>query len=242
LSALDTSEPDRVDNELSPLAKPDTLSERTTDVLRQRILDGEFGLGERLVEAKIARQLQISRGPVREALKHLRAEGLVHEEARRGCFVVDLDDTDISEIYDLRAAIEGYAARLIATRRDEVAIASLRLRLGELQELASRGARDEFAVRDLAFHEHLCELSGNRRLQRVFISNASILGLLLRLENEHRGREPVSESYAEHEELFRELASFDAERAAQACFLHLERARDRLLAGGIRSSADKRRS
>jgi GntR family transcriptional regulator, gluconate operon transcriptional repressor len=233
MSAIDTAGTKGAESELPPLAKPDTLSERTTDVLRQRILDGEFGLGERLVEAKIARQLQISRGPVREALKHLRAEGLVHEESRRGCFVVDLDETDIREIYDLRAAIEGYAARLIATRRDEEAIASLRRVLEELHRLASSDARDAFARRDLAFHEHLCELSGNRRLLRVFISNASILGLLLRIENKNRVQEPALDAYREHEELLTEIASFEPERAQRACAVHLERARDRLLESGV---------
>ncbi len=97
---------------LEPLRPAETLSHRTTDVLRERILAGEFAMGERLVEASIARQLQISRGPVREALRQLRAEGLVREEPRRGAFVADLTIDDIREIYDLRAAIE---ARFLAT-------------------------------------------------------------------------------------------------------------------------------
>ena len=90
---------------LKPLRRAATLSDRTTELLRQRILAGDFGLGERLVEARIARQLQISRGPVREALRQLRAEGLVREEPRRGVFVVDLTLDDVREIYELRAAI-----------------------------------------------------------------------------------------------------------------------------------------
>lgn len=86
----------------APLRRAETLSDRTTELLRERILAGDFGLGERLVEARIARQLQISRGPVREALRQLRAEGLVREEPRRGSFVADLTIDDIREIYDLR--------------------------------------------------------------------------------------------------------------------------------------------
>jgi GntR family transcriptional regulator of gluconate operon len=97
----------RGDGNLAPLRRAETLSDMTTELLRERILAGDFNLGERLVEARIARRLQISRGPVREALRQLRAEGLVREEPRRGVFVVDLTVDDVREIYELRAAIEG---------------------------------------------------------------------------------------------------------------------------------------
>src|SRR5919206_3191005 len=112
----------RGDASLTPLRQAETLSDRTTELLRERILAGDFALGERLVEAKIARQLQISRGPVREALRQLRAEGLVREEPRRGVFVVDLTVDDVREIYELRAAIEGRAARLVILARNFAAL------------------------------------------------------------------------------------------------------------------------
>ena len=121
---------------LEPLSQTETLSGRTTELLRERILAGHFGMGERLVEASIARQLRISRGPVREALRQLRAEGLVREEPRRGSFVVDLTVDDIREIYDLRAAIEARAARLVITARDLGALDDLR----EICRLLSRAA------------------------------------------------------------------------------------------------------
>src|SRR5215213_9299233 len=114
------------DGGLGPLRPADRLSERTAGLLRERILSGEFAMGTRLVEARIARQLAMSRGPVREALKQLRAEGLVREEPRRGSFVADLTLNDIWEIYDLRAAIESRAARNIITNRDMTALDELR--------------------------------------------------------------------------------------------------------------------
>jgi DNA-binding GntR family transcriptional regulator len=78
------------------------------------------------VEARIAEQLNVSRGPVREAFKLLRSEGLLQEEPRRGTFVVSLSAEDVREIYGLRAAIEGRAARLLAGRQDPAALAELR--------------------------------------------------------------------------------------------------------------------
>src|SRR3989442_8712193 len=97
---------------LRPLQAPRPLAEDAADLIREQILAGGFRQGEHLVEAKIARQLNVSRGPVREAFKLLRAEGLLDEEPRRGTFVVSLSGDDVREIYDLRAAIEATAARL----------------------------------------------------------------------------------------------------------------------------------
>ena len=87
-------------------------------MLREQILTGNLRNGTHLVEAKLAARLAVSRGTIREALKMLAAEGLVDEEARRGAFVVMLDRDDVREIYDLRAAIEGRAAYLLAASDD----------------------------------------------------------------------------------------------------------------------------
>ena len=94
---------------------PASLSpEEAADQIREEILAGRLGQGERLVEVRIADALNISRGPVREAFKLLRAEGLLNEEQNRGTYVVQLSSDDVREIYDLRAAIESRAAKLLA--------------------------------------------------------------------------------------------------------------------------------
>jgi GntR family transcriptional regulator, gluconate operon transcriptional repressor len=212
----------------APLRRAETLSDRTTELLRERILAGDFGLGERLVEARIARQLQISRGPVREALRQLRAEGLVREEPRRGSFVAELTIEDIREIYDLRAAIEARAARGIITNRDAAALDELRGILGRLRQATDDDDREMFAQLDLSFHEKLCLLSGNGRLHRVFVSYATMLGVLLRFEvsKYYQSLEPL---WHEHEALFEAIESLDVGRAEEACNEHLESAKERLI-------------
>jgi GntR family transcriptional regulator, gluconate operon transcriptional repressor len=229
----------RDDGSLPPLRRAETLSDRTTELLRERILAGDFGLGERLVEAKIARQLQISRGPVREALRQLRAEGLVREEPHRGVFVVDLTVDDVREIYELRAAIEGRAVRLIITNRDFAALEELRGTLRQLKQAADQGDRNLFTQLDLSFHENLCLLSGNGRLHRVFVSYASVLGLLFKFELSriYTSQESLENLYEEHERLFEAIESLDAKRAEEACDEHLERARKRLIDEFARSLA-----
>src|SRR4026208_1562785 len=124
---------------LAPLAAPRSLAEDAADRIRAQILSGGFSQGEHLVEAKIAEQLAISRGPVREAFKLLRAEGLLKEEPRRGTFVVSLTADDVREIYGLRAALEGRAARLLARGRDTKALARVRELAGQID--GARAAR-----------------------------------------------------------------------------------------------------
>jgi GntR family transcriptional regulator, gluconate operon transcriptional repressor len=167
---------------LPPLDTRRSLATDAVELLRQEILSGRLRQGQHLVEAKIAQQLRISRGPVREAFKLLRAEGLVEEEPRRGTFVVSLSARDAKEIYELRAAIEGRAAQLLAASRDTAKIAEL-TRLNDAIEraVAAHDAASVYAS-DLEFHDALCRLSGNGRLHEVFVRYVPALRALLRLD------------------------------------------------------------
>src|SRR5664279_4365115 len=130
---------------LQPLRPPRSLADDAADVLRTQILAGGLPRGAHLVEARIARQFNVSRGPVREAFKLLRAEGLVEEEPRRGTFVVTLSSVDVREIYDLRAALEGRATRSIARTRDPATIAELGSTLEAIAVAAASGDVREVA-------------------------------------------------------------------------------------------------
>jgi DNA-binding GntR family transcriptional regulator len=212
---------------LGPLKPTGTLAERTADVVRARILAGDFRLGERLVEGSIAGQLGISRGPVREALKQLRAEGLVDELPRRGSFVVEPSEVDVAEIYDLRAAIEARCVRLVIERG--VSTAPIARALDGMRTAAAGGDRERFSQRDLAFHETICAACGNERLHRLFVGYASMLGLLLRLERK-RHHVSLPDMIPEHERIHDAIAAGDPEQAELACDEHLESAKQRLLA------------
>lgn len=213
---------------LGPMRPTETLSDKTTELLRERILSGDFSLGERLVEASLARQLGISRGPVRDAIKQLRAEGIVREEPRRGAFVADFTDDDIREIYELRAAIEVWSVRLIVRRRDLAALEELRGILDRLEQAAKDDDHGQFANLDQLFHESLCQLSGNGRLYRVFVSHAAVLGMLLRHEVQVV-YSSVGSHWREHKELFEAIQSLDVARAEEACKEHLDIAMERLI-------------
>ena len=218
---------------LKPLEAPRSLAEDAADRIREQILSGGFAQGEHLVEAKIAEQLAISRGPVREAFKLLRAEGLLNEEPRRGTFVVSLNADDVREIYGLRAAVEARAARLLARSKNPDALARLRGLADDID--AAVGSGDEAAVSraDLAFHQGLCELSGNSRILEVFDRYVPTLRALLRLDQ--RELRSLDEVSAQHRPLVDAIEAGEEETAARLLAEHAEQAGE-LIAGLLASN------
>ncbi len=207
---------------LRPLEAPRSLAEDAADRIREQILDGGFKQGEHLVEAKIAEQLNISRGPVREAFKLLRAEGLLKEEPRRGTFVVSLTAHDVREIYGLRAALEGRAGRMIARSKDPTVLSRLRALADEIDRAVDAGDAVAASRADLAFHEGLCELCGNSRIHEVFMRYVPTLRGLLRLD-EHVVRS-LDEISRQHRPLVEAIEAGDEETAARLLNEHAEHA------------------
>ncbi|MFN8233998.1 MAG: GntR family transcriptional regulator [Actinomycetota bacterium] len=205
---------------LQPLEAPRSLAEDAADRIREQILAGGFPQGEHLVEARIAEQLNVSRGPVREAFKLLRAEGLLMEEPRRGTFVVSLSARDVREIYGLRAAIEGRAARLLAAERDPDAIEELRRLLDAIEVAAAEGDAAAVYRADLAFHDGVCRLSANARLHEVFERYVPMLRALLRVdERMHESPDAVA---AQHRPLFEAIEAGDTVRAVEGFEAHCD--------------------
>ncbi|MGY1631657.1 GntR family transcriptional regulator [Geodermatophilus sp. SYSU D01186] len=150
---------------LEPLASLDrsTLRERALEALRSAIISGQYRPGDHLGEVELAGSLGVSRGTVREALRHLQQEGLVTAGNRGMLRVNSLTPAEVRELFQVRAALEGLAVReIIASPRREAAIAALRTALDQLtDEGADAPARIEA---DLAFHLQLCRLAGNSML------------------------------------------------------------------------------
>jgi DNA-binding GntR family transcriptional regulator len=139
-----------------------TLRERSLEALRSAILSGRYRPGDHLGEVELAGSLGVSRGTVREALRHLQQEGLVTAGNRGMLRVNSLTSAEVHELFRVRAALEGLAVReVIASARRESAAEALRAAVERLSD------EDEPAVRmeaDLAFHLLLCRLSGNSML------------------------------------------------------------------------------
>jgi DNA-binding GntR family transcriptional regulator len=140
-----------------------TLRDRALSALRDAITSGQYRPGDHLGEVELATRLGVSRGTVRQALRHLQQEGLVSAGNRSMLRVNSLSGVEVQELFRVRAALEGLAVRQIVASSDrEASVAVLRDALSQLaDESAEFGARVDT---DLGFHLKLCELSGNSML------------------------------------------------------------------------------
>ncbi len=143
-----------------------TLKENIAQVITDAIFSGRLKPGERLNESQLARDLQVSRAPIREALQHLQEQGLVMNSPRRGMFVVLLEDDDISKINSVRLVLEAESFRLARnhlTKPEEAKLLQLLERL-EKSESAAPSIRARY---DFDFHRAIWRLSGNEYLERT---------------------------------------------------------------------------
>src|SRR3954465_12774041 len=148
-----------------PLASLDrsTLRERALNALRSAILSGQYRPGDHLGGVGLAGHLGVSRGTVREALRHLQEDGLVTPGTRGMLRVNGLTPGEVRELFQVRAALEGLAVReLIASPRREAAVETLRTALERMVDEEQDPAARMDA--DLAFHLELCRQAGNSML------------------------------------------------------------------------------
>jgi DNA-binding GntR family transcriptional regulator len=204
----------------------DTLYER----LWRRIVNLEFAPGVRLAEETLARELGVSRTPVREALLRLGEVGLVRVNPRRGFSVPIVSPRDMIELYDLRAALETHAARRAAPLVSDAEIADQRARQEAAHAsavAASPAAAEEFFHADLALHELLHGYGGNRRSARLL---ADVMGQLS-LPSFRAARHPENRLAAidEHNRILASLSERDADAAARAMADHIEAVKQRAL-------------
>lgn len=161
-----------MDSSRAPLPIPSrtTLTSEVSAIIRQEITNGRFQSGEQLTESQLAKQFNISRAPVREALRQLENERLVVHFPHRGYFVRTIDINEIEELFQLRAALEGLAVSLLIERKIDDAVRELEKIVAEMEHLA--GSADHIAATELdtEFHEQICTLSENRRLLDVWSS------------------------------------------------------------------------
>lgn len=144
------------------------LSDQIYDLIKNMIKDTTLEPGEQLVESQLARRLQVSQAPVRDALKRLAHEGLVTHVRHQGNFVASYSDEEAEQAKVARAALEGLAGELACGRLD----AAVHERLADLidQMHAAADARNlsEFRELDFAFHRAVVEASGNAYLPRMW--------------------------------------------------------------------------
>lgn len=205
---------------LQPLERRPT-STVIAEAIRERIIDGSFPGGTQLTEMQLASQLDVSRGPVREALQRLIQEGLLVSEPHRGVFVVLLDADDMADVYVARAAVERQAAQLIVGRGDRAAVDHLAGLVKEMAAAAKTGTWAGLADADLRFHEALVAASGSPRLQRMYATLLAETRLCL---SQMPQLEPSPRTVvAEHRALVKALGAGDEAEVVAHIEAHLNR-------------------
>jgi DNA-binding GntR family transcriptional regulator len=144
------------------------LAERVKDRILTWILEGELAPGSRIVETRVARQLGMSQGPVREALRSLATLGFVEMEPYRGSRVRKPSSEELVEAMEVRAELEAMAGRLVASRSNKKLVKDLEAAYAEMLEAADAGNAHDHAVKNTDFHALIVEASGNQTLFRVW--------------------------------------------------------------------------
>jgi DNA-binding GntR family transcriptional regulator len=196
-----------------------TLSQRVYEHLRGEILANRLAPGTELSEVALSRELEISRGPIREALSRLAAEGLITMRPRRRAEVRSLTTQELIDAYQVREALEVMAVRLAIPRITEADLARLDDLIDQMAGHASRRAVADFFAANVAFHETLCELSGNKKLQEV---HHRLEGEISRFQARTLAlRGSLESSVSEHRAILAAVRLGDVEKAGELTAAHV---------------------
>lgn len=201
------------------MSTPITLVNFVHEKLREGIVSGRYPAGTRLNESQIARELNISRIPVREALVRLRESGLVMKHDRRGMFVTNLSDEEVQRINSVRIILEAEVLRLCRQRLDRRDAARLRA-LVEKMESWRAGSQVEAAQLDIDFHRALWAAAGNPRLYGILDSLSTVLFAHAAIQ--HSSNETIKWRLNHHRSLYEVALGESDVSPEEAVILHLK--------------------
>lgn len=194
-----------------------SLSQQIRDALLERIVSGSLKPGDRLIELKIADEMQTSQAPVREALRELEAIGLIETQRNKGARVRIIDEGELAEIYSIRAELEALAGELTATKSPSSA-RDLEKVLGRMYKAASKGDEKNFAQLNSEFHSLIVHAAGNRTLIEIWE------GLSVRSRtrmNMSRTVADLQSLAASHQDIIDAISSGDAAAARDVSWRHV---------------------
>jgi DNA-binding GntR family transcriptional regulator len=197
------------------------LREIVCDTIRSQIVSGEHAPGAHLVEDRLAKELGVSRNPVREALRVLESEGFVEMIPRKGAVVATLSDDEVRDIFEVRRALEALSARLAADHRDDDGAGRMNDILDRAQGALDRGDRGQLVELNTAFHECVLELSGNGYL---FALMQQLRGRMQWIFSRTAGTDRGQHSVDEHRRLAQAIADGDGPTAAKIAATHVDAA------------------
>lgn len=212
---------------LVPPAKR-SLADEIADRLREAILQGRFSPGERLREERLAAVLEVSRGPVREALTVLARENLVVVRRNRGTIVAHLTGRDLDEVYSLRLAVEQLAVRWAVERATAEDLHRIQCAVNEFSAALNGGITEQRAAElDVRYHDAVYRAAHHQRLYRTWVGLRSQVQVFL-LRRNIANPDWRAVMVAGHQEILDSLRAKNVERAVAGITEHLTGGYDRI--------------
>lgn len=213
----------------SPLGAIDLLQRSSLtmlvqETLEERIISGEFAPGEKLNEADIAAQLNVSRGPVREAFRGLEQAGLLRTEKNRGVTVRIVSIREAEEIYEVRAMLDESVVRTLAQRITPATLTTLK---GIVKSMKSAGNAKRYTELNVQLHDVMVAGVGNAHLVATYRRLVRQLGLLRQAAIE-ADKDALAHSVVEHEKIVNALAAGDSEQAVSLIRDHVAHGLERM--------------
>lgn len=195
------------------------LSDKVYDMIRASILDGSRAPGSKVVESEIARRLNVSQAPVREAVKRLAHEGMVTSEPRRGSFVTEISTEEFAIARDVRSALESVGARYAVEGVTGEDVAQLNRIVDHMAETVESGNWAGFRTLDMEFHGRVLAIGGHAILGRMWSAlEPTLVSQRLIGDPSYVGNRDVVVQW--HRDLIDVLRSGDSDAASQAFFDH----------------------
>ncbi|EEN98846.1 GntR family transcriptional regulator [Vibrio cholerae] len=206
--------------------KESTKSENLTEYLIEAIVEGQLAPGSKISEPELAKQFQVSRGPLREALMRVEGLGLIERIPHIGARVIQLSPTKLVELYAVREALEGMAARLAARNITEIELAGLESLLSTHSTHIDQveGASYFHQQGDFDFHYRIIQASRNQQLIGLLCDELYHLLRMYRYQSPRSHSRPV-EALEEHKFILRAIRQRDEELAEMLMRRHISRSR-----------------
>ncbi|MGI9951733.1 GntR family transcriptional regulator [Moorellaceae bacterium AZ2] len=193
-------------------------------ILREAILTGKLKPGERMVERHLARQLGVSRTPVREAIRKLELEGLVEHVPRRGVVVARISKREAWEIYNIRAVLEGLAARLAAENITPKQLERLEELVKAMEEAWARRDMEVLQKLHVEYNGLIYQAAESPRLEQMITNLAEYIVGFTKVGYAVPGR--INTATREHREILEALKARDADRAEKLARQHIDNSRE----------------
>lgn len=204
-----------------------SLRNRVYADLKNRILNGEFIMGDPLIELKLSDEYKVSRTPVREALRQLELDGLVHSVPNRGVIVTGVSQKDINDIYEMRMLIEGLASRWAAETITEEEKVRMKECLDLYEFYTIKGDYKKVLEYDTRFHEVIFNASKSAPLNMMLSHLHEYIQRARNASLSSEGR--AKAAFEEHTKIYEAIISGNKELAEKLTSEHIAKARDNLL-------------